>query len=175
MESINVFSWSGSATLGGFIIDRYNYQTCFLATAFLQVCSAAILALLLPLIKVEDFRRRATTGGASSRVGVRRGACTRVAGEDPENIDDDSLQKTPARTIEEEQRGIGYEPPSSVLLVVDDDGHHRQQQQQQEAQQRQQETTKKVGSDENGSGGLVDGESGGSFTTRVQRGNSVFT
>ena len=114
LESINVFSWSGSATLGGFIIDRYDYQTCFLVTAALQLCSATILASLLSLIKVETFAAKpppAAGGGG----------------------DDGALDKATVDELQQQQQQR-YEPPQ--ILVVgglavdgddgngDDDAHH---------------------------------------------------
>ena len=115
LESINVFSWSGSATLGGFIIDRYDYQTCFLVTAALQLCSATILASLLSLIKVETFAAKpppAAGGGG----------------------DDGALDKAAVDEVQQQQHHQRYEPPQ--ILVVDglavdgddgngdDDAHH---------------------------------------------------
>ena len=52
-ESINLFSWSGSAVLGGYLIDRHGYRATFLVTAGLQLCSAAILAPLACVVQRE--------------------------------------------------------------------------------------------------------------------------
>ena len=65
-ESINLFSWSGSAALGGFIIDRYGYRATFLVTAAIQVVAAGILASIALLVERErpsSRRRRRRTGG----------------------------------------------------------------------------------------------------------------
>lgn len=54
-ESVNIFSWSGSAVLGGFIIERKGYRFTFLVTAALQALSALVLlTLLLPDKKPHD-------------------------------------------------------------------------------------------------------------------------
>lgn len=48
-ESVNIFSWSGSAVLGGFIIERKGYRFTFRVTAAIQALSALVLlTLLLP-------------------------------------------------------------------------------------------------------------------------------
>lgn len=55
VESINMFSWSGSAVLGGYLVDWHGYRTTFLMTALLQACAAAMLIPLLFLVPVESF------------------------------------------------------------------------------------------------------------------------
>jgi hypothetical protein len=40
LDSVTRFGWSGSAVLGGYIIDRWDYGASFLATAVSQVCLA---------------------------------------------------------------------------------------------------------------------------------------
>uniref|UniRef100_A0A7S3JZ30 Major facilitator superfamily (MFS) profile domain-containing protein n=1 Tax=Aureoumbra lagunensis TaxID=44058 RepID=A0A7S3JZ30_9STRA len=52
-ESINNLSWSGSAVLGGAIIERHGYRATFLVTAAFQLISAAILATAAPLVHRE--------------------------------------------------------------------------------------------------------------------------
>ena len=61
LESLNVFSWSGSALVGGLLIDEWGYQTTFLITAVLQAISAFCLLPLLMLVQAEK-------GARSSRV-----------------------------------------------------------------------------------------------------------
>ena len=63
LESLNVFSWSGSALLGGLLIDRFGYQTTFLLTATLQGISALCLLPLLALVHAERDAR----GGAAGK------------------------------------------------------------------------------------------------------------
>lgn len=53
LESLNTFSWSGSALLGGVLIDRFGYQATFLITAALQGSSALCLVPLLLLVQAE--------------------------------------------------------------------------------------------------------------------------
>ena len=47
VDSVRTFSWSGSAALGGFLVERLGFQATFLVTAGLK---AAALAPLLPLL-----------------------------------------------------------------------------------------------------------------------------
>uniref|UniRef100_K3W6E4 Major facilitator superfamily (MFS) profile domain-containing protein n=1 Tax=Globisporangium ultimum (strain ATCC 200006 / CBS 805.95 / DAOM BR144) TaxID=431595 RepID=K3W6E4_GLOUD len=51
MEGLSVFSWSGSAVVGGYIIDAYGYRTCFLITSLVYVCGLGLETFLLPLTK----------------------------------------------------------------------------------------------------------------------------
>lgn len=51
LEGLSVFSWSGSAVLGGYIIDAYGYRTCFIITSFVYVCGLGLETFLLPLTK----------------------------------------------------------------------------------------------------------------------------
>ncbi|KAJ8601042.1 hypothetical protein CTAYLR_004486 [Chrysophaeum taylorii] len=46
-ESVNFFSWSGSAILGGYMIERRGYGFTFIVTAALQALSAMTLSTLL--------------------------------------------------------------------------------------------------------------------------------
>jgi MFS family permease len=52
-ESINRFGWSGSAVLGGHLVDRYGYRLTFLITAGLQLSSALILSSLAGVVERE--------------------------------------------------------------------------------------------------------------------------
>jgi hypothetical protein len=70
LESLNTFSWSGSALLGGLLIDRFGYQVTFLITAALQASSAACLLPLLLLVQAEKGARGfggRSNGGDGSR------------------------------------------------------------------------------------------------------------
>ena len=53
-DSITSFGWSGSAVLGGILVDRYGYSLTFFMTAGLQVFAWLPLLSLLPLIPVES-------------------------------------------------------------------------------------------------------------------------
>ena len=48
VESILQFGWSGSAVIGGIIIDHSNYSVAFLATAAVQVGSVLVSLYLQP-------------------------------------------------------------------------------------------------------------------------------
>lgn len=55
LESITSFGWSGSAALGGFLIDRFDYGVTFAVTAGIQFISWTILLLLLPLVPCDEL------------------------------------------------------------------------------------------------------------------------
>ena len=59
LESISVVGWCGSAALGGYLTDRWNYTVTFFITACMQLLGALILGFLLPLVprREQDLRR----------------------------------------------------------------------------------------------------------------------
>ena len=67
LESINSFSWSGSAMLGGFLIDSYGYRTTFMITASLQFVSMLCLTPLLLLVQAERGAERGARGASSGQ------------------------------------------------------------------------------------------------------------
>lgn len=73
LESLNTFSWSGSALLGGVLIDRFGYQVTFLITAALQASSAACLLPLLLLVQAEKGARGFESGGGGGGEGSSSG------------------------------------------------------------------------------------------------------
>ncbi|PRW58602.1 MFS general substrate transporter [Chlorella sorokiniana] len=50
VDSVRSFSWSGSAALGGFLIQRYGFQTTFLITAAIKAAAFAPLIVLLAYV-----------------------------------------------------------------------------------------------------------------------------
>jgi len=58
LESVGAFGWCGSAALGGYLADKYDYPFTFLITAIIQTTGAAGYMLLLPLVprKEKDMK-----------------------------------------------------------------------------------------------------------------------
>merc|ERR1711871_1856523 len=54
LESIAQFGWCGSAALGGYLVDRYNYSYTFLITAFIQGTSLLFWSMLIPLVPRKE-------------------------------------------------------------------------------------------------------------------------
>lgn len=50
VDSVRSFSWSGSAALGGFLIQRYGFQRTFLITAAIKAAAFAPLIVLLAYV-----------------------------------------------------------------------------------------------------------------------------
>lgn len=50
VESIAAFGWSGSAVIGGLLVDNYGFGVSFGFTAFIQMLAWFPLILLLPLV-----------------------------------------------------------------------------------------------------------------------------
>ena len=66
LESVNLFSWSGSSMLGGYLIKTYGFNTTFIITAVLQAISIGCLLPLLPLVRAESSTGRAAVAGSAS-------------------------------------------------------------------------------------------------------------
>ena len=58
LESIAQFGWCGSAALGGWLADRYDYSTTFLFTALIQGSSLIIWGFLIPLVPRTEKRSK---------------------------------------------------------------------------------------------------------------------
>jgi MFS family permease len=54
LESISDVGWCGSAALGGYLSDRWNYSVTFFVTACLQLAGTLIWSLLLPLVPIKE-------------------------------------------------------------------------------------------------------------------------
>mmetsp|Transcript_6430 Transcript_6430/g.8432 ORF Transcript_6430/g.8432 Transcript_6430/m.8432 type:complete len:191 (+) Transcript_6430:725-1297(+) len=54
-DSITRFGWSGSAVVGGLVVDHFGYYNLFLITAALQAVSTSILVLLIPVVPVREI------------------------------------------------------------------------------------------------------------------------
>ena len=50
VDSITRFGWSGSAVVGGFIVDAYSYEACFLTTSVMLAIAAVLWPLLFKII-----------------------------------------------------------------------------------------------------------------------------
>jgi MFS family permease len=57
LDSVATFGWCGSAALGGYVADKYDYTHTFLLTAIFQIVSVLVWFCLLPLVpRVEGSR-----------------------------------------------------------------------------------------------------------------------
>jgi MFS family permease len=64
LEAISSLGWCGSAALGGYLTDRWDYTVTFFITACIQLVGTLILVLLLPLVpRKEDAQLRQTRNG----------------------------------------------------------------------------------------------------------------
>ena len=85
LDSVTRFGWSGSAVLGGWIVDRLNYGWSFLITAVIQVTAASMLAVLLETVPLE----RPGAGAGGTGPGGVSGASTQA----------DQVARSQGRTI----------------------------------------------------------------------------
>ena len=72
LESVAAFGWCGSAALGGWLADKYDYTYTFLITALLQTSGYLVFSSLIPLVP-----RQEGAGGPDS-AGNRTGETTQV-------------------------------------------------------------------------------------------------
>ena len=57
LQSISTFGWCGSAALGGYLSDRWDYTFTFFITATIQVGACLIYAFLIPLVPRKEGER----------------------------------------------------------------------------------------------------------------------
>ena len=57
LQSISRFGWCGSAALGGYLSDRWDYTFTFFITATIQAASCLFYAMLLPLVPRKEGQR----------------------------------------------------------------------------------------------------------------------
>jgi MFS family permease len=70
LENLTSFTWTGSAALGGVLVDRFGYRFTFLITAALYSAACFLLALLIPLTRGEvcdDENDEAGAGAAGAQ------------------------------------------------------------------------------------------------------------
>ena len=66
LDGVTMFGWSGSAMLGGYLLDLYGFQAVFVATAAMQFSGSLLLACLLPVVP----RHEAEAGAAAAPAAV---------------------------------------------------------------------------------------------------------
>jgi len=64
IDSITRFGWSGSAVLGGYLVDHYSYSVTFTITAIMQAIAATSFFLLISIVQIEPPRPK--RGGLSN-------------------------------------------------------------------------------------------------------------
>jgi len=65
LESVAQFGWCGSAALGGYLADRFDYSFTFLITAAVQGSAILIWGLLIPYIPRHERSREDSTDRAT--------------------------------------------------------------------------------------------------------------
>ena len=53
-QTVTAFGWSGSAFLGGIIVDHYGFDTVFFVTAGMQALGMCVQSLLLGVVLSEE-------------------------------------------------------------------------------------------------------------------------
>ena len=93
-----MFGWSGSAFLGGILLDKYGFSFVFCLTAFLQAVGTSVLLPLLFLVPRKESSH-AQPGAASSAAALAAvGAGAGVTGQDVEVLTDGHMAGLDAAT-----------------------------------------------------------------------------
>ena len=75
LDSVAAFGWCGSASLGGWLSDRYGYKCIFLLTALVQIIGIAVWSMLLPLVPRKEgmeYRRDEDEGRSLRKSFIRK-------------------------------------------------------------------------------------------------------
>lgn len=80
LDSVTRFGWSGSALVGGWIVDHWSYSGSFFITAMVQILASTLLVTLIRLVPLERSNGSGssvfTAGGDSSGGKGRRNVST---------------------------------------------------------------------------------------------------
>ena len=66
LDSVTRFGWSGSAVVGGWIVDKWSYGGSFLITSIIQILASTMLVTLLPLVPMETAKMNRSLSHVSS-------------------------------------------------------------------------------------------------------------
>ena len=112
MDGVLIFGWSGSAFLGGILLDKYGFSFIFLVTAVLQAVGTSIMLPLLFLVPRKEKGNKPSAGSsAAALAAVAAGAG--LAGQDIEVLTDGYMADLDAATDLEE----------ALIGTSHDDGH----------------------------------------------------
>jgi hypothetical protein len=70
---VTIFGWSGSAVIGGLLLDRHGFTLVFLVTAAMQFAGSMFIVVLLPVVPAFEAALKATSaeGGPDSGAAAR--------------------------------------------------------------------------------------------------------
>ena len=120
LESITRVGWSGSAMVGGVIVNRFGFGWSFGLTAGMQALAWCIRCALLPLVP-----RHEADGGGDSGTGGDSGSdgCSHRSGRDSATsfaVSEDDLEREPALLHEGRMAPGGDRDGYRVLSPGDD-------------------------------------------------------
>lgn len=87
LDGVLIFGWSGSAFVGGILVDKYGFDITFCLTAVMQAIGVSILIPLLILVPRKEGQHQPSPGVPASAIAAV-GADAAVAGEDVEVLTD---------------------------------------------------------------------------------------
>ena len=65
LQTITQFGWSGSAMLGGWLLDHYGFEITFIITASLQLTGTILMSTLLGAVARETDSSKGTKPGGA--------------------------------------------------------------------------------------------------------------
>jgi hypothetical protein len=88
LESVSAVGWAGSAALGGFLADKYNYAGTFLITAGIQAFATCIG---IPLMCVVPRKEGPAISSEGTTINAEEGGGRRARASSDGRSQDDSL------------------------------------------------------------------------------------
>ena len=76
LDGVLIFGWSGSALLGGILVDKYGFDVTFCITALMQgigACFLVPLAFLVPRTEAAHKPSASVSAGAMAATGANTG------------------------------------------------------------------------------------------------------
>lgn len=64
LDGVTVFGWSGSALLGGYLLDAHGFSSVFVATAAMQFTGSLLVGALLPVVPRHEAAAASTAASA---------------------------------------------------------------------------------------------------------------
>jgi MFS family permease len=117
LDSVAGFGWCGSAMLGGWLSDRFDYTYTFLITAIIQTVGTGVFALLLPLVPRTEGNNNSHSEDDDDESGNAVGVVVAAVDMDPTTTTDDVVVTTESSSsplqeplLRRRQR-VAIEPP----------------------------------------------------------------
>jgi hypothetical protein len=118
VDSITRFGWSGSAVLGGFLVDRYSYGANFLVTGIFLGVAACLWPLLFHLVDASPTTTSAAAkgleGGGFDEQGARAGGGARGASSSSSSSSSSPSRRVYSPLLDNDEKGPLEDGPAGT-------------------------------------------------------------